>query len=203
MMLKNFWNLLRNKGKEVEVISGKRCYLKPFVPEDAKDVAQLVLENRDFWSLYEPRHVESYYSVFTQYHKLAESARLRERNLEHFYGIYEYSSEKLIGQISLYNIKPLPFSSCFIGYAMDQHYTGKGIASEAIELIVNFAFYTLQVNRIEAYVSPRNMASIRVLEKAGFKQEGLLKELLYINGKWEDHYIYALTANRFFKGGER
>lgn len=201
-MLKSLWNLLRNKRKEVESISGKRCYLKPFVPEDASDVAELVLVNRDFWSLYEPRHTEAYYSVFTQYNKLVESARLREENKEHFFGIYDRESEKLIGQISLYNIKPLPFSSCFIGYAMDQRFTGKGIASEAIELIVHFGFYTLHMNRIEAYVSPRNKASIRVLEKAGFLQEGLLKELLFINGRWEDHYLYALTANNFFEGEE-
>ena len=54
-----------------------------------------------------------------------------------------------------------------------------------------FGFEHVQLNRIEAYVSPSNSGSIKVLEKNGFYQEGLLRKLLYINGKWQDHYIYA------------
>lgn len=198
-MLKSLWNLLRNKRKEVDVIYGERLILKPLMPKDAKAVTKLVTDNRDYWSIYEPHHIESYYTIYTQYNKLVESARLRSLNLEYFFGIYDKESGQLVGQISLYSIKQLPFLSCFIGYAMDQHYVGKGIVSEAISLMVQFAFKQIKLNRVEAYVSPRNVASVRVLEKNGFTKEGLLKQLLYINGRWEDHYLYAITFEQYKK----
>lgn len=97
----------------------------------------------------------------------------------------------MIGSVSLYSIKRMPFSSGLIGYSMDESNIGKGIASEAVHLVKIFGFEHVQLNRIEAYVSPNNPGSIKVLEKNGFNQEGLLRKLLYINGKWQDHFIYA------------
>ena len=65
--------------------------------------------------------------------------------------------------------------------------------------VVQFAFNVVNLHRIEAYVSPKNIASVKVLEKANFKREGLLRELLYINGSWEDHYMYALLQSDYFR----
>ena len=195
-MLRNLWNLLRNKREEVIRIKGELCYIRPLVPQDAKDLTNLLIRNIDYWTKFEPRHKGIYYTEYTQQNKIMDSMRLRSVQLEYLCGIFD-ESDTLIGQISLYGIKRLPFSSGFIGYALDEQYSGKGIASEAVSLMVHFAFYSLQLNRVEAYVSPTNIASIRVLEKVGFLQEGLLKQLLYINGKWEDHYIYAITASQY------
>ena len=66
---------------------------------------------------------------------------------------------------------------------------------EAIRLLVPYAFDTLRLHRIEAACIPDNARSMRVLEKAGFKREGLLRSYLRINGSWQDHYLYALIAN--------
>lgn len=196
-MLRNLWSLLRNNREEVIRIKGELCYIRPLVPQDAKDLTNLLIRNKEYWTMFEPKHKGIYYTEYTQQNKIMESMRLRSVQLEYLCGIYDLKSNMLIGQISLYAIKRLPFSSCFIGYALDEQYTGKGIASEAVQLMVQFALFTLKLNRVEAYVSPNNMASIRVLEKVGFSQEGLLKQLLYINGQWEDHYIYAITASHY------
>lgn len=198
-MLKSFWNLLRNKHKAGDAIYGERIFLKPLETTDVNAFTKLLLNNRDYWSKYEPRHADSYYTTFTQYQKLVESSRLRAMNMEYFFGIYLISTNELIGQVSLYSIKKLPFLSCFVGYALDEKYAGQGITSEAVKLAVNFAFTFLQVNRIEAYVSPKNIGSVKVLEKCGFEKEGLLRQLLYINGNWEDHYIYAITYDQYKK----
>ena len=196
-MLRNLWNLLRNNREEVIRIKGELCYIRPLVPQDAKDLTNLLIRNKEYWTKFEPKHKGIYYTEYTQQQKIMESMRLRSVQLEYLCGIYDVKSKTLIGQISLYAIKRLPFSSCFIGYALDEHFAGKGITTEAVQLMVQFAFITLKLNRVEAYVSPNNVGSIRVLEKVGFLQEGLLKQLLYINGQWEDHYIYAITKSKY------
>ena len=196
-MLRNLWNLLRNNREEVIRIKGELCYIRPLVPQDARDLTNLLIRNINYWTKFEPRHNGIYYTEYTQQNKILDSMRLRSVQLEYLCGIYDIESNTLIGQISLYAIKRLPFSSCFIGYALDEQSVGRGITSEAVQLMVHFAFEYLQINRIEAYVSPQNTASIRVLEKTGFLREGLLKELLYINGYWEDHYLYAITKTKY------
>ena len=196
-MLRNLWNLLRNNREEVIRIKGELCYIRPLVPQDARDLTNLLIRNINYWTKFEPRHNGIYYTEYTQQNKILDSMRLRSVQLEYLCGIYDIESNTLIGQISLYAIKRLPFSSCFIGYALDEQSVGRGITSEAVQLMVHFAFEYLQINRIEAYVSPQNTASIRVLEKTGFLCEGLLKELLYINGYWEDHYLYAITKTKY------
>lgn len=196
-MLRNLWNLLRNNREEVIRIKGELCYIRPLVPQDARDLTNLLIRNINYWTKFEPRHNGIYYTEYTQQNKILDSMRLRSVQLEYLCGIYDIDSNTLIGQISLYAIKRLPFSSCFIGYALDEQSVGRGITSEAVQLMVHFAFEHLQINRVEAYVSPQNTASIRVLEKTGFLREGLLKELLYINGYWEDHYLYAITKTKY------
>ena len=185
------WNLLRKKGGNVVFIEGKKCYVRTFQEKDARSLTGLVSRNKYFWSTYEPLNRPDYYTVETQYKKIQESLYLMSSQREFTFGIYPLGTDHLIGHIALYSVKRLPYSSGFIGYAMDEAYVGKGIATEAVELIVNFAFKEVGLHRIEAYVAPENKASIRVLEKVGFLQEGLLRKLLYINGKWVDHYMYA------------
>ena len=67
---------------------------------------------------------------------------------------------------------------------------------EALRLVIPYAFETLRLHRIEAACIPDNARSVRVLEKAGFQREGLLRSYLRINGSWQDHYLYALVCRR-------
>lgn len=190
-MVLNILNFLRKKGGNVVSIKGKKCYVRTFQEKDARNLTGLVSRNKYFWSTYEPLNRPEYYTVDTQYKKIQESLYLMGSQREFTFGIYDLSTDYLIGHIALYSIKRLPYSSGFVGYAMDEAYVGKGIVTEAVELIIHFAFEEVGLHRVEAYVAPENKASIRVLEKAGFQQEGLLRKLLYINGKWVDHYMYA------------
>ena len=93
----------------------------------------------------------------------------------------------------------MPYSSAFVGYSMDQHFVGRGIATEAVKLVIELAFNSLKLHRVEAYIAPQNIASIRVIEKAGFLKEGLLRKLLFINGGWVDHYMYAILQEEYLK----
>lgn len=172
-------------------LEGDTCYVRTLNIKDAPALADLTYRNKLYWSVYEPLHRDDYYTTTVQREKIRESLMLSKEKREYSFGIFEHQTDKMVGSVSLYSIKRMPFSSALIGYSMDESYIGKGIASEAVNLVKIFGFEHVQLNRIEAYVSPYNNGSIKVLEKNRFMQEGLLRKLLYINGIWQDHYIYA------------
>jgi len=172
-------------------LEGDTCYVRTLNIKDAPALADLTYRNKLYWSVYEPLHRDDYYTTTAQREKIRESLMLSKEKREYSFGIFEHQTDKMVGSVSLYSIKRMPFSSALIGYSMDESYIGKGIASEAVNLVKIFGFEHVQLNRIEAYVSPYNNGSIKVLEKNRFMQEGLLRKLLYINGIWQDHYIYA------------
>ncbi|MBK3495783.1 GNAT family N-acetyltransferase [Viridibacillus sp. YIM B01967] len=178
-------------------LEGNRCYLRTLEEADVSAFTRLVKRNKRYWSIYEPLHDDEYYTESTQRKKIIESVQRMRLNREYSFAIFAMGTSDLVGHISIYSIKRLPFSSAFVGYSIDKRYIGQGIASEALALIVKFSFEDLSMHRIEAYVSPNNMGSVRVLEKSGFEREGLLRKLLYINGYWEDHYLYAFINDDY------
>lgn len=82
------------------------------------------------------------------------------------------------------------------GYYLDLQHNGKGYMTEAVKLIVRFAFEDINLHRIEAGVMPHNIGSISVLEKAGFHKEGIAQKNVKINGKWEDHQVLAIVNEK-------
>ncbi|AHA10589.1 Ribosomal-protein-S5p-alanine acetyltransferase [Bacillus toyonensis BCT-7112] len=108
------------------------------------------------------------------------------------FGIFLKATDKLIGDISLTQIARDPAQSCYTGFTLDREHNSRGYTTEALRLVVDFAFRELKLHRIEAGAMPSNIASIRVLEKVGFKKEGIAKENVKINGKWTDHQILAI-----------
>lgn len=179
------------------LLEGKSCYLRILTEEDAPIFTKLLSANKKYWSIFEPRQEPGFYTVAIQRDKIKESLfQMRDRR-EYNFGIFKPDTHQLVGHISLYSIKRLPFSSGFIGYSIDERHTGKGIGSEAVRLVTAFAFDRVALHRVEAYVSPRNKGSITVLERSGYQLEGLLRQILYINGVWEDHYMYAIIDDDF------
>ncbi|KXH78819.1 GNAT family N-acetyltransferase [Sporosarcina sp. HYO08] len=179
------------------LLEGRSCYLRILTEDDAGIFTDLLIANKDYWSVFEPRHEASYFSVAVQREKIREALyQMRDRR-EYNFGVFDSETSRIIGHISLYSIKRLPFSSGFIGYSIDEKEAGKGYSTEAVRLVTQFALKKVGLHRIEAFVSPRNHGSVKVLEKSGFQQEGLLRKLLYINGVWEDHYLYAILEDDF------
>ena len=79
-----------------------------------------------------------------------------------------------------------------IGYDLSPDYWGQGYMSEALRAVLSHGFERLKVNRVDALVYVKNDRSIQLLQKLGFKQEGLLRDYFYLDGKFYDHYIFAL-----------
>ena len=179
------------------LLEGEKCYLRILDEEDATVFTKVLIANKKYWSIFEPRQEPGFYTVSRQLEKIRESLfQMRDRR-EYNFGVFDANTSELIGHISLYSIKRLPFSSGFIGYSIDERHIGRGIGSEAVQLATAFAFDNVGLHRIEAYVSPRNGGSVTVLEKSGYTREGLLRKILYINGVWEDHYMYAMLEDEF------
>lgn len=178
-------------------LESERCLLKTLVEEDAPKLTKLVTDNKLFWSVHEPLHGHEFYSLNFQTKRIQESIRQMGMSREYSFGVFLKGTQLLIGHISVYSLKRLPFASAFIGYSLDERYTGQGFATEMVKRVTAFCFEELSLHRVEAYVSPANIASFHVLERVGYQREGLLKQLLFINGRWVDHYLYAYVDQDF------
>jgi ribosomal-protein-alanine N-acetyltransferase len=101
---------------------------------------------------------------------------------------------RIIGRVALGGIQRGALLSAHLGYWIDAEHEGKGLMTEAVQEATAFAFAALGLHRVQAAVMPRNAGSQRVLEKAGFRKEGLAERYLCIAGVWEDHIVYAVTV---------
>ncbi len=103
----------------------------------------------------------------------------------------------LVGAVTLDNIRRGPAQAGTLGYWVGAPYARQGYMREALEAVVHFAFSELDLSRLEAGCLPENVASRGVLEKVGFKYEGVAQSYLQINGRWRNHVLYAnLRADR-------
>ena len=108
-----------------------------------------------------------------------------------YWGITEKNDESLIGTICLWNISNENFRA-EVGYALHPDFHGKGFMSEAMDVVVDYGFNKMKLHSIEAHVHPDNLASINLLQKKVFKEEGHFTENVFFNGKFLDTVVYAL-----------
>ena len=120
--------------------------------------------------------------------------RERERHLGTGYGFGIFVGERFAGEVTLSSIQRGPFQRGFIGYWIDEELAGHGLVPEAVVVTLRFAFEAISLHRIEISIIPRNLASRRVVEKLGIREEGVALRFLEIDGVWEDHVRYAITA---------
>ena len=105
------------------------------------------------------------------------------------------------GQLTLGNIQHGAIRSCWIGYWVHSAMQGRGVATASVALGIDHAFRQVEMHRVEATVMESNVASRRVLEKAGFRHEGTLLRNLHINGSWTDHFLMAITLEEIAPHG--
>lgn len=105
--------------------------------------------------------------------------------------MFRREDNALLGAITLDNIRRGPAQAGTLGYWVGATFARQGYMREAIEAVVHHAFEQLDLSRIEAACLPGNAASRGVLEKTGFKYEGVAQSYLQINGRWRNHVLYA------------
>ena len=109
--------------------------------------------------------------------------------------IIRNEDQKLLGAITLDNIRRGPAQSGTLGYWIGTEFARFGYMSEAINAIVAYSFSKLDLSRIEAATLPENVPSRGLLEKSGFKYEGVAQSYLQISGRWRTHVLYANLRN--------
>ena len=170
-----------------------RLILRVLTSDCAKSVCRFVTKNRDEFEKYEPILPANYYTPEHQQTILSCELKLalQTKNIRYYVFLKE-NPEQIIGTVALHNIATTAYSSCEIGYKFDADYRGKGYAREAVAMAVSIAFAALGLHRVYARVMPDNTASIKLLKSLLFEEEGLERECIKIQGKWEDHLRFAL-----------
>jgi [ribosomal protein S5]-alanine N-acetyltransferase len=105
--------------------------------------------------------------------------------------MFRREDQRLLGALTLDNIRRGPVQAGTLGYWVGAPFTRCGYMKEAVQALVHFAFFTLDLSRIESACLPENTPSRGVLEKTGFKYEGVAQSYLQINGRWRNHVLYA------------
>ena len=127
-----------------------------------------------------------------------EIADGNERDTMLKWGIALRDSNTVIGTTTLFNLS-LDNGRAELGYAMAHAHWGKGYMNEALTALVSHAFEVMELRRLEADVDPRNVASIRTLERLGFQREGFLRERWHVNGEIQDAFFYGLLRREWLK----
>lgn len=107
---------------------------------------------------------------------------------------------QLVGQLTVGGITWGSMCSANVGYWVDEAVAGRGIIPTAVALAVDHCFRDMGLHRIEVCIRPENGPSRRVVEKLGFREEGIRPRYLHIDGGWRDHLVYALTADEVPEG---
>ena len=110
------------------------------------------------------------------------------------------STAQLVGQLNVSSIAYGSLSSATIGYWVSQAVAGRGITPTAVALATDYCFSALRLHRMEICIRPENQPSLRVVEKLGFRYEGLRRRFIHINGDWRDHFAFALVAEEVPRG---
>lgn len=111
--------------------------------------------------------------------------------------ILDRASEQVIGRVNLNQIVRGVFYNAYVGYWIDTQFAGRGLMTEALRLAIAAAFGPVGLHRVQAAIIPRNAPSIAVARKVGFREEGHAARYLKIAGHWEDHTLFAITAEEW------
>lgn len=167
--------------------------LRPARPADAEAVAALYRAEREFLAPFEPVRSGSFFTEAGQRRLLERTAELRAVGAGERFLIL--SNGGIAGILSVSNIIRDCFQSATLGYFVALSHNGRGVATEAVRLAVEWAFEDVALHRLEAGTLPDNVASQRVLEKNGFRRIGLARDYLMIAGRWSDHVLFERTVS--------
>lgn len=184
-------------GPNPPVLKGDKVTLRAPVMRDFREWAKLRGASRAFLEPWEPSWAADELDRGPWRQRLSRYRREFAQGSAMSLLIFENGQGRLTGGISMGNIRRGVAQSAQIGYWMGEEHAGKGYMGAAIRLMLDHGFGQMRLNRIEAACIPENERSIRVLEKAGFQREGLLRSYLRIHGAWRDHILYAITAEDY------
>lgn len=191
-------------GPIASELRGRRVVLRPITNDDF-DAWRDVRRRCEGWlTQWEPRGTPGAPDVVENPRAFASrcGARERERQLGTGYGWGIFVEDQLAGEINMAHVVRGAMQSCTVGYWIDEALAGKGYMPEALVTVLRFAFDDVGLHRVEIGIIPRNAASRSVVDKLGIREEGIASRFLQINGVWEDHVRYGITAEEWAERGD-
>jgi ribosomal-protein-alanine N-acetyltransferase len=163
-----------------------RVTLRPIAGHDQDEFLELVRASvdlhRPWMSL--PSTAEAFQALIARYDQPAEECLL----------VCARDTGAIAGMVNINSIIRGRFQCASIAYAAFAPTAGQGFMSEGLELVLRYAFEDLRLHRLEAQIQPENTASIKLVQRRGFRKEGYSPDLLFIDGAWRDHERWALTV---------
>ena len=184
-------------GRRKVRIETERMTLRLPTHGDFRPWTSLRDQSREFLIPWEPTWAEDHFTRKSFTNRVYWASRAFGQGTALPVFLIRRSDDTLLGALTLDNIRRGPAQSGTLGYWVGQSHARQGYMREAIRAVVHYAFTELDLSRIEAACLPENVASRGVLEKSGFKYEGVAQSYLQINGRWRNHVLYAcLRADR-------
>jgi ribosomal-protein-alanine N-acetyltransferase len=171
--------------------------LRPIRVRDARALERLLLENRRWlskWEATSPQGIGSF--------DMRSGIRSLLANARGGHGlpfVVEQDGE-VAGQLNVSAISYGSLASATLGYWVAERFAGLGITPTAVALATDHCFTQLGVHRMEICIRPENAPSLRVVQKLGFRYEGLRRRYIHIDGDWRDHYCFALVNEELPQG---
>jgi [ribosomal protein S5]-alanine N-acetyltransferase len=173
-------------------VRGEGVFLRPPEPRDYEAWSDLREKSRAFLTPWEPTWPGDDLTRTSFRRRLRRNLQEMTNDEAYPFFIFRDDDDRLVGGLTLGQVKRGVAQSATLGYWMGMPYAGKGLMSRAVRAMTGYAFTSLRLHRIEAACLPHNAVSIHLLERVGFKREGLARAYLRINGLWQDHLLYAL-----------
>jgi ribosomal-protein-alanine N-acetyltransferase len=163
------------------------------VPEssDYEDWAGLRLQSRDFLMPWEPTWPSNDLTKASFRQRIKRYYRDIDDDAAYPFFIFSPDGRELYGALTLSNVRRGVAQTATLGYWIGAPFARRGLMTAAVRLLLPYAFDQLQLHRIEAACLPSNAASIALLRRCGFHQEGLARRYLKIAGVWQDHLLFA------------
>lgn len=181
-------------------LPGRRILLRPLRNEDYAAWREVRTRCRDWLVRWEPRPAGAPYPSEDRASFIARCAlRGREAQLGTGYGFGIFVDDRFAGEVNLSSIQRGAFQSGYVGYWIDEALAGNGYVPEACVVLFRFAFERLRLHRLQVAIVPRNAPSRRVARKLGLRGEGIALRYLEVDGRFEDHVRYALTAEEWLE----
>jgi ribosomal-protein-alanine N-acetyltransferase len=182
-------------AESANFIRGDGLYLRPLEARDYAEWAEVRESSRAFLTPWEPTWPADDLSRTAFRRRLRRHMEEIERDEAYPFIVFDEADDRLVGGLTLGQIRRGVAQAATLGYWMGAAYAGRGRMSRAVRAAVMFGFSSLRLHRIEAACLSHNAPSIRLLEGLGFRRDGVARAYLRINGSWQDHVLFALLES--------
>jgi ribosomal-protein-alanine N-acetyltransferase len=178
-------------SEQMPAVVGDGVMLRAPQMGDFAEWAALREASRDFLTPWEPTWPADDLTRTSFRRRIKRYVEDQRSDLAYPFFVFRKSDNALVGGLTLANIRRGCAQAGSLGYWMGAAFARQGFMTAAVGAMVPFAFTSLRLHRIEAACIPANVASVRLLEKTGFKREGFAREYLCIDGVWQDHLLFG------------